>query len=169
MDSQLLVSDPDVGRIVRVPPKDQRASWFRRVAHSTFIGLRPDRRETLPRGRLGDAGRNFDSSVLLRTLRDRCRYTTATSACHYPNRCDETTQAAYLARMWLTNTMAGVPVSINYDWSNGSDNATDCESNFGAVRHEPTGRPAEPFSPKPKCANTKSWSILWALLCSDSD
>ena len=46
-------------------------------------------------------------------------YTSATAPCLYPNRVDEQTQAAYLVRMWLTNSMVGVGVSIDYDWSDG--------------------------------------------------
>ena len=41
-------------------------------------------------------------------------YTSAVPPCAYGNRCSENTQAAYLARMWLSNTMAGVDVSVNY-------------------------------------------------------
>jgi hypothetical protein len=77
-------------------------------------------------------------------------YTTAVPPCTYSNRVDPTTQAAYLARMWLSNTMAGVPVSINYDWRDNGDNETVCESNFGSVHNVPTGDATQPFKPKPK-------------------
>lgn len=77
-------------------------------------------------------------------------YTTATLPCMYGNRCDELTQAAYLARMWLTNTLAGTTVSINYDWSDGNGGPADCESHFGSVRQPPTGNPTTPYTPKPK-------------------
>ena len=73
-------------------------------------------------------------------------YTTADSRCSYPNRCDERTQAAYLARMWLANTMAGVAISINYDWSDASHNASACEDHFGSVRPV---RQGQPIVPKP--------------------
>jgi hypothetical protein len=51
--------------------------------------------------------------------------------------------------MWLINTLAGIPVSINYDWSDGSGSAWDCESHFGSVTLDasPAG---QPFTPKPK-------------------
>lgn len=77
-------------------------------------------------------------------------YTTAVAPCTYTNRCDEMTQAAYLSRMWLTNTLAGALVSINYDWSDGTGSTSDCESHFGSVRQPPTKNPALPYLPKPK-------------------
>eukprot|EP00038_Savillea_parva_P000751 m.98442 g.98442 ORF g.98442 m.98442 type:complete len:613 (-) comp10258_c0_seq1:3042-4880(-) len=77
-------------------------------------------------------------------------YTSATLPCAYPNRVDNATQAAYLARMWLTNTLAGIPVSINYDWSDGSNGPADCESNFGSVTLQPGPPGGDPFVPKPK-------------------
>eukprot|EP01046_Picozoa_sp_COSAG06_P088612 COSAG06_NODE_35023_length_465_cov_2.068306_1_plen_95_part_10 len=77
-------------------------------------------------------------------------YTTAIPPCVYGNRVDETTQASYLARMWLSNTMAGVTVSINYDWRDNGNDTTVCEANFGSVHIEPTGDPKQPFKPKPK-------------------
>ena len=67
-------------------------------------------------------------------------YTSATSACLYPNRQSEAGQAAYLARMWLVNTLTGagpsrpLTTSINYDWSDGGTDPASCEGNFGSVR-----------------------------------
>jgi hypothetical protein len=77
-------------------------------------------------------------------------YTTAVPPCTYANRRDETTQGAYLARMWLSNTMAGVIVSINYDWRDNGANTTVCEDNFGSVHNAATGDAANPYKPKPK-------------------
>jgi hypothetical protein len=76
-------------------------------------------------------------------------YTTATKPCVYTDKCDAATQAAYLARMWLVNTLDKIPVSINYDWSDGSGSASDCESHFGSVSINP-GSGGQPFAPKPK-------------------
>eukprot|EP01052_Picozoa_sp_SAG31_P053609 SAG31_NODE_13833_length_843_cov_1.567204_1_plen_211_part_10 len=76
-------------------------------------------------------------------------YTTAAPPCAYGNRVTEAQGAAYLARMWLSNTLAGVAVSINYDWPDGSD-PTSCESNFGAVHFKKTGDRKQPYLPKPK-------------------
>ena len=58
-------------------------------------------------------------------------------------------QAAYLARSWLSNSMAGVPVSINYEFHDNTANKSDCESNFGSVAATPTGDPTQPYRPKP--------------------
>lgn len=60
--------------------------------------------------------------------------------------------------MWLTNSMVGVPISINYDWSDGSANRSDCEGNFGSVH---VVAPAQ--APKPKPAFTAA-STLQATL-----
>ena len=79
-------------------------------------------------------------------------YTTAT-LCIYPNRCDETTQAAYLARGWLINTLANVSISIDYDWSDGS--GVGCESKFGSVRFQ-RGSNGTPFAIKPKYMAAKT-------------
>jgi hypothetical protein len=76
-------------------------------------------------------------------------YTTAGPPCAYGNRVTEVQQAAYLARMWLSNTLAGAAVSINYDWPDGSD-PTSCESNFGAIHFKKTGDKNQPYLPKPK-------------------
>lgn len=54
-----------------------------------------------------------------------------------------------MVRMWLTNTLSGVPTSISYDWRDDGTNTSDCESNFGSVRNKPTGNAAAPFTPKP--------------------
>ena len=56
---------------------------------------------------------------------------------------DETQGGAYLARMWLANTLAGVNVSINYDWRDGGTDLTNCEGNFGSVRSTVRGEETE--------------------------
>eukprot|EP00040_Diaphanoeca_grandis_P002326 m.21282 g.21282 ORF g.21282 m.21282 type:complete len:588 (-) comp13327_c0_seq1:213-1976(-) len=76
-------------------------------------------------------------------------YTTAKLPCIYNNRVDEFTQAAYLTRMWLINALAGIEVSINYDWVDDGNDATSCEANFGSVNSAPTGNENQPFKPKP--------------------
>lgn len=79
-------------------------------------------------------------------------YTSATLPCVYSNRVNASVQAAYLARMWLINTLAEIPVSINYDWSDGGTDPTNCEDNFGSVAQSPVPTPgpnSEPFTRKP--------------------
>jgi hypothetical protein len=76
-------------------------------------------------------------------------YTSALPPCSYGNRVSEHTQAAYLARMWLSNMLGNVSISINYDWRDGS-NPTDCESGFGSVHCNATGNQSMPFLPKLK-------------------
>ena len=74
-------------------------------------------------------------------------YTSATSVCLYPNRQSEAGQAAYLARMWLVNTLTGagpsgpLTTSINYDWSDGGTDPASCEGNFGSVKAIVKGQP----------------------------
>ncbi len=46
----------------------------------------------------------------------------------------EDVQGRYLPRMWLTNIMSGVPLSIWYDWHDDGPNPEEREHRFGAVR-----------------------------------
>lgn len=46
---------------------------------------------------------------------------------------NEQTQAKYLARSFLVNSLAGVPISIHYNYSDSGTNTTDREHNFGIV------------------------------------
>ena len=48
---------------------------------------------------------------------------------------DDERQAKYLPRQFLVNLMAGVPLSIWYDWHEDGTNPTDPEHHFGIVRH----------------------------------
>jgi len=78
-------------------------------------------------------------------------YTSASLPCNYGNRVDELTQACFLSRMWLSNVLSGISISINYDWSDGTGGASDCESHFGSVRQPPVANRSEnPYDPKPK-------------------
>ena len=54
-------------------------------------------------------------------------YTTALPPCKYGNRVDETTQAKWLLRIWLTSTIIGSPATIYYDWRSDGTNESDCE------------------------------------------
>jgi hypothetical protein len=59
------------------------------------------------------------------------------------------TQAAMLAREFLTNIANGIPLSIWYDWRDDGTDAKEIEHHFGLVRHQyQTGR-AEVYDPKP--------------------
>jgi hypothetical protein len=81
-------------------------------------------------------------------------YTTARAPCSDPFRVSETLQASYLARMWLVNTLAGVPISINYDWRDDGTVPTSGEAHYGSVREARSGdngsMTQQPFEPKPK-------------------
>jgi hypothetical protein len=79
-------------------------------------------------------------------------YTTARAPCSDPYRVSETLQASYLARMWLVNTLAGVSVSINYDWRDDGTILTSGEAHYGAVREarSTVNGSMTPFEPKPK-------------------
>jgi hypothetical protein len=52
------------------------------------------------------------------------------------------TQAAYLVRMQLANLLAGVPLSIWYDWKNDGPDPTEREHNFGTVKLNLEPKPA---------------------------
>jgi hypothetical protein len=52
------------------------------------------------------------------------------------------TQAAYLARMQLSNLLAGVPLSVWYDWKNDGPDPAEREHNFGTVRPDLEPKPA---------------------------
>ena len=52
------------------------------------------------------------------------------------------TQAAYLARMQLANLLAGVPLSIWYDWQDDGPDRRELEHNFGTVRQDLGPKPA---------------------------
>ena len=53
--------------------------------------------------------------------------------------------------MWLANTLAGVNISINYDWSDGNGARSDCEAHFGSVNWPPVvNRTVNPYDPKLK-------------------
>lgn len=57
-------------------------------------------------------------------------------------------QGMLLARQWLVNAAAGVPISIWYDWKDDGADPREPEHNFGTVRHRwLEGWP--PFDPKP--------------------
>ena len=52
------------------------------------------------------------------------------------------TQAVYLARMQLANLLAGVPLSIWYDWKDDGPDPKEREHNFGTVRPDLGPKPA---------------------------
>jgi len=52
------------------------------------------------------------------------------------------TQAVYLVRQQLVNVLAGVPISIWYDWKNDGPDPTEREQNFGTVTHDLQPKPA---------------------------
>lgn len=61
---------------------------------------------------------------------------------------DADRQGTLLARQWLVNAAAGIPLSIWYDWRDDGADPAEPEHNFGTVRHRRlAGWP--PFDPKP--------------------
>jgi hypothetical protein len=52
------------------------------------------------------------------------------------------TQAAYLVRQQLANLLAGVPISIWYDWKNDGQDPAEGEHNFGTVTFDLEPKPA---------------------------
>jgi beta-xylosidase len=51
-------------------------------------------------------------------------------------------QAAYIVRMQLSNLVAGIPISIWYDWKNDGNDPNDWEQNFGTVTSDLTPKPS---------------------------
>jgi hypothetical protein len=69
---------------------------------------------------------------------------------------DEARQAKYLARQWLTNVYAEVPVSIWYDWHDDGRNPKEPEHHFGTV-HNVLYQGREPvYDPKPSYLAAKA-------------
>ncbi len=62
---------------------------------------------------------------------------------------DETKQAQFLARMWLTNLAEGIPLSIWYDWRDDGLEPKNNEHHFGLVKHVYREKTNPPFEPKP--------------------
>jgi hypothetical protein len=52
------------------------------------------------------------------------------------------TQAAYLVRQQLANLLAGVRLSVWYDWKDDGTDPKEREHNFGVVRHDLKPKPA---------------------------
>lgn len=61
---------------------------------------------------------------------------------------DLATQAKYLARMWLSNVLSGVPITIFYDFVNDGFNASYNEDNFGTLFAQYYNA-SMPYLPKP--------------------
>ena len=72
------------------------------------------------------------------------------NATNCPRACvaDEGTQAKWLARQWLINTLAAVNVSIFYDYVEDCGDASDRECRFGVTR-QPFLNNSIPHQPKP--------------------
>ena len=77
------------------------------------------------------------------------------TAGRYGNVVDVWRQAQYAARIYLVNLMAGVPVTIIYDWKDDGLSPVDSEQNFGLVSHHVRG--PEWFFIKP------AWYALYNL------
>jgi hypothetical protein len=52
------------------------------------------------------------------------------------------TQASFLVRQQLANLLAGVPISIWYDWKNDGTDLKEREHNFGTVTHDLQPKPS---------------------------
>eukprot|EP00456_Euglypha_rotunda_P028684 TRINITY_DN22639_c0_g1_i1.p1 TRINITY_DN22639_c0_g1~~TRINITY_DN22639_c0_g1_i1.p1 ORF type:complete len:491 (+),score=69.92 TRINITY_DN22639_c0_g1_i1:178-1473(+) len=66
----------------------------------------------------------------------------------YNNQAALSTQAKYLARQWLTNALANIPVSIFYDWKDDGTDQTSPEERFGTVQNA-YNNSTVPHTPKP--------------------
>lgn len=61
---------------------------------------------------------------------------------HWGEAISPRTQAAYLARQFLTNISEGVPLSIWYDWADDGEDPRETEHNFGTVTAAREPKPA---------------------------
>ena len=62
---------------------------------------------------------------------------------------DEATQGQYLARLFLLDVMAGVPLTIWYDWHDDGADPKDPEHHFGMVQNEYFEKRDTIYDPKP--------------------
>ena len=62
---------------------------------------------------------------------------------------NEETQAAMLARQFLTNVANGIPISIWYDWRDDGVDPKEAEHHFGLVRNQYQSGRAQVYEPKP--------------------
>ncbi|HEX3997499.1 MAG TPA: hypothetical protein VHX65_03000 [Pirellulales bacterium] len=62
---------------------------------------------------------------------------------------DTERQAEMLARQWLVNLSAGIPISIWYDWHDDGTNPAEPEHHFGTVGHEYHASQTPVYQPKP--------------------
>lgn len=73
-------------------------------------------------------------SAGLRVVNGEWGYTSAPyPLCIYDNTAPVVAQGKYVPRMWLSALMAGVSLSIAYDWRNDGNDPISCEDNFGSV------------------------------------
>eukprot|EP00051_Salpingoeca_urceolata_P027972 m.484268 g.484268 ORF g.484268 m.484268 type:complete len:756 (-) comp23280_c0_seq1:62-2329(-) len=96
--------------------------------------------------------KQFNNGTELPIVSGEWGYSTCVWPCEPPNftgHVNETLQAKYLARQWLSNRLADVSISIWYDWRDGCTNTTQRECMFGTVRAPYTGDATAPFKPKP--------------------
>jgi hypothetical protein len=71
---------------------------------------------------------------------------------------DDTLQAQYLARLFLFNTMSGIPLTIWYDWHDDGIDPTNTEHHFGIVYYDLRDWDSGPYEPKPSYAAAKTYS-----------
>jgi len=62
---------------------------------------------------------------------------------------DPERQGQMLARQWLVNLSAGIPLSIWYDWHDDGQNPAEPEHHFGTVEHEYRADRTRVYQPKP--------------------
>jgi len=71
---------------------------------------------------------------------------------------DDTLQAKYLARLFLFNTMSGVPLTIWYDWHDDGQNPANTEHHFGIVYYDLRNWESGPYESKPSYAAAQTYS-----------
>lgn len=73
---------------------------------------------------------------------------------------DESQQARYLPRQWLSNIANEVPISIWYDWHDDGDDRSNPEHNFGTVRRPYRAGQADVYEPKPAYLAAKTLTTV---------
>jgi hypothetical protein len=71
---------------------------------------------------------------------------------------DEAKQAEFLTREFETNVKSGIPLSIWYDWREGSGDPTNFQIHFGLVHHDYHAGKTPVYDPKPAYGAMKAFA-----------
>jgi hypothetical protein len=75
---------------------------------------------------------------------------------------DDALQGKYLARLFLSDVLDGIPLTIWYDWHDDGPDPGNSEHNFGTVGYEYLAGASPVYLPKPAYAAAKTYSTQLA-------